>query len=69
MAVHIPVDELPARVAELGRSDRVLCVCQAGGRSKVAAEFLASIGGKEIHDVAGGMSAWVGPRVTGGKAQ
>lgn len=69
MAVHIPVDELPARVAELGRSDRVLCVCQAGGRSKVAAEFLASIGGKEIYDVAGGMSAWVGPRVTGGKAQ
>lgn len=69
MAVHLPVDELPARYAELGRVDRIICVCQAGGRSAAAAEFLASVGGKEICDVIGGMSAWSGPRVTGGAAQ
>jgi rhodanese-related sulfurtransferase/peroxiredoxin len=69
MAVHLPVDELPARYAELGRTDRIICVCQAGGRSAAAAEFLASVGGKEVCDVIGGMSAWSGPRVTGGAAQ
>lgn len=66
MAAHIPVDELPQRATELGQTDKVLCICQAGGRSQAAAEFLVSIGGHEIYNVMGGMSAWGGPRVTGG---
>jgi rhodanese-related sulfurtransferase/peroxiredoxin len=66
MAVHIPVDELPQRSSELGQTNKVLCVCQAGGRSQAAAEFLVSIGGHDIFNVMGGMSAWGGPRVTGG---
>ncbi len=65
-AVHIPVDELPQRYAELGQTDHILCVCQAGGRSAAAAEFLVSIGGTEIANVEGGMSGWTGNRVTGG---
>ena len=65
-AVHIPVDELPQRYAELGQTDHILCVCQAGGRSGAAAEFLVSIGGTEIANVEGGMSGWTGSRVTGG---
>lgn len=69
MAVHIPVDELPQRYGELGQTDKLLFVCQAGGRSTAAAEFLASIGGTDIYNVVGGMSAWSGPRVTGGAAQ
>jgi len=66
MAVHIPVDELPQRSSELGQTNKVLCICQAGGRSQAAAEFLVSIGGHDILNVMGGMSAWSGPRVTGG---
>ena len=66
MAVHIPVDELPQRATELGQTNNILCVCQAGGRSQAAAEFLVSIGGHDIFNVMGGMSAWSGPRVTGG---
>ncbi len=69
MAVHIPVDELPQRYTELGQIEKLLFVCQAGGRSTAAAEFLASIGGTDIYNVVGGMSAWSGPRVTGGDAQ
>lgn len=68
-AVHIPVDELPQRYAELGQTDNIICVCQAGGRSAAASEFLVSIGGSGIHNVLGGMSSWSGPRVTGGVAQ
>jgi rhodanese-related sulfurtransferase len=66
MAVHIPVDELPQRVAELGQTHNILCICQAGGRSQAAAEFLVSVGGQNIFNVMGGMSAWSGPRITGG---
>ena len=68
-AVHIPIDELPHRYRELKQTHRIICVCQAGGRSAAAAEFLTSIGGTEIFNVEGGMSAWSGRRVTGGKLQ
>jgi len=68
-AVHIPIDELPHRHTELKQTKRIICVCQAGGRSAAAAEFLTSIGGREIYNVQGGMSAWSGERVTGGQLQ
>ena len=68
-AVHIPIDELPTRYKELKQTRRIICVCQAGGRSEAAAEFLTSIGGTEIFNVNGGMSAWSGERVTGGQLQ
>jgi rhodanese-related sulfurtransferase/peroxiredoxin len=62
-ARHIPVDEIPHRYHELGQTTRLLFVCQGGGRSAQAAEFLTSIGGSEIYNVLGGMSAWEGERV------
>jgi rhodanese-related sulfurtransferase len=68
-AIHIPIDELPHRYRELEQTSRIICVCQAGGRSAAAAEFLTSIGGTEIFNVEGGMSAWAGKHVTGGKSQ
>jgi rhodanese-related sulfurtransferase/peroxiredoxin len=66
-AVHIPIDELPHRYRELEQTTRIICVCQAGGRSEAAAEFLTSVGCSEIFNVKGGMSAWGGERVTGGQ--
>lgn len=62
-AVHIPIDELPHRHRELGQGDRVIFVCQGGDRSAAAAEFMTSIGGSDIYNVVGGMSAWAGRRV------
>ncbi len=61
-ASHIPIDELPHRHRDLGQSDRLIFVCQGGDRSAAAAEFMTSIGGKDIHNVVGGMSAWTGRR-------
>ena len=69
IAVHIPIDELPHRYREVDQTTRILCICQAGGRSAAAAEFLTSIGCSEIYDVEGGMSAWTGEHVTGGQPQ
>jgi rhodanese-related sulfurtransferase len=62
-ARHIPVDELPHRHAELGQDSRLLFICAAGARSAAAAEFMASIGGTDLYNVAVGMSGWTGPRV------
>ena len=68
-SVHIPVDEIPHRYQELGQTTRLIFMCQAGGRAAAAAEFITSIGGSQIYVSEGGMTAWSGPRVTGGEAQ
>ncbi|HND32076.1 MAG TPA: rhodanese-like domain-containing protein, partial [Myxococcota bacterium] len=62
---HIPVDELPHRYAELGQTTHIIFVCQGGGRSAAAAEFMTSIGASHIYNVAGGMSQWEGPKQSG----
>jgi rhodanese-related sulfurtransferase/peroxiredoxin len=64
-ARHIPVDELPHRYAELGQTTHLIFVCQGGGRSAAAAEFMTSIGATKVYNVAGGMSQWSGPRESG----
>lgn len=61
-AVLLPVDELPHRYQELGQTTHLIFICQSGGRSAQAAEFIASIGGSEIYNVSSGMSGWTGER-------
>lgn len=68
LAKHLPVDELPHRYQELNQTTHIIFVCQAGGRSQAAAEFMTSIGGAEIYSVINGMAEWKGDRVVGGKA-
>jgi rhodanese-related sulfurtransferase/peroxiredoxin len=67
-SLHLPLDELNQRHAELGDLERLIFICQAGGRAYNAAEFVTSIGGLDISVVEGGMSGWNGPRMTGGKS-
>ena len=62
-AIHIPVDEITHRYHELGQTDHLIFVCQAGGRSAAAGEFMTSIGSREIYSVIGGMSSWEGDRL------
>jgi rhodanese-related sulfurtransferase len=65
LARLIPVDELPHRYGELGQTTHVIFVCQGGGRSASAAEFLTSIGATHVYNVLGGMSEWSGEKVSG----
>lgn len=60
-AILIPLGELHARVAELGKyKDKTLFViCKGGARSMKAAEFLVTQGFKPTN-VAGGTMAWIG---------
>ena len=52
MARHIPVDELPHRHAELGQGSHLVFICHSGGHSAAAGEFMTSIGGTHIYNVA-----------------
>jgi len=57
-AINVPLDELDARIAEVGgEGDEVVVICEVGGRSATAAKRLAAKGLKPI-DVPGGTAAW-----------
>ena len=66
-ALSIPLGVLPARSHELPRNEPLYLICQAGGRSRQAAEFLDGQG-FHVTDVLGGTHAWTAsgnPVVTG----
>lgn len=63
-ARHIPLGELPERTGELDSSKQYYVVCQAGGRSTKAVEYLESNGFHSVN-VDGGMSSWRGVTVYG----
>lgn len=56
---HIPMGEVPARIAEIDTDATLFVVCHAGGRSLRVAQYLARNGYEPIN-VAGGMLAWDG---------
>lgn len=57
-AVLIPLPDLPDRLDELPAGEPILVICQAGGRSQRACEFLAE-GGRSVANVTGGTGAWI----------
>lgn len=62
----IPLNDLPRRVSEVDPGREIVVHCKMGGRSQKAAEFLAQNGFKNVHNVAGGITAWsekVDPKV------
>ena len=57
-AVNIPVQELAARLAEVGVKDRPIVVyCRSGHRSSNATDMLRGAGFTQVHDL-GAMSRW-----------
>ncbi len=56
-ARHIPMGEVPARLAEIDPGAKLFVVCQLGGRSMRVAKYLARNGYAPIN-VNGGMQAW-----------
>lgn len=56
-AVHIPLDQLPARTGEIPADRRVVAVCRSGARSGRATRFLQRAG-LDVVNLAGGMQAW-----------
>jgi rhodanese-related sulfurtransferase len=56
--VVIPMNEIPARLAELDPSRPVACLCHHGTRSQRVASFLSQRGFAQVANVAGGIDAW-----------
>lgn len=56
-AVHIPLGELQARVAEVPKDAPVYVVCRSGGRSANAAAWLNHVG-RDAINIGGGMQSW-----------
>jgi rhodanese-related sulfurtransferase len=56
--VHIPMNEIPSRLAELDATQPVVCICHHGMRSAQVVAFLERQGFDAAYNLAGGIDAW-----------
>lgn len=63
--VAIPMNEVPARLAELDAGTPVACLCHHGARSLRVAQFLAQNGFENVTNITGGIDAWSAERDAG----
>ena len=57
-ATHIPMNDIPARIAELDREAEWVVVCHHGMRSAQVAMYLARLGFARVSNLTGGIDAW-----------
>jgi hydroxyacylglutathione hydrolase len=55
---HIPLAELPGRLAEVPADRPVVVYCAGGTRSSIAASLLRRAGHRDVSDLIGGEAAW-----------
>lgn len=57
--VLIPLDSLATRLDELPRDKTIIVHCRSGGRSRAAVEILQEAGFNDVHNLEGGIIAWI----------
>jgi rhodanese-related sulfurtransferase len=57
-SIHMPMNTVPARVAELDPNTPMVVICHHGGRSLQVARFLAQRGFASVYNLAGGVHMW-----------
>lgn len=57
-AVHVPLEQLPAKAPELDRERPIVFQCRSGSRSALATELFRQAG-FDAYNLAGGLKAWV----------
>ena len=60
--VHIPMNDVPARLAELDSSQPLAVLCHRGARSQCVAQFLEQNGFTNVINIAGGIALWTEER-------
>lgn len=55
---HIPMNDTPARLAELNVDSPIACLCHHGARSQRVAQFLLQNEFTNVINIAGGIAAW-----------
>ena len=56
--LHIPMNEIPAKLGELDKDSEIVVMCRSGGRSMQVAQFLARNGFQSVANLTGGILAW-----------
>jgi rhodanese-related sulfurtransferase len=56
--VHIPMMQIPQRLAEIDAEQPVVCICHHGARSAQVVAFLLHQGFDDVYNLAGGVDAW-----------
>jgi rhodanese-related sulfurtransferase len=56
--VHVPMNQIPARLTEFSPQAETIVMCHAGARSMRVAHFLASQGFTNVYNLSGGIAAW-----------
>ncbi|WP_394790279.1 rhodanese-like domain-containing protein [Rhodoferax sp.] len=56
--VTLPMNDIPARLAELDPHSPIACLCHHGARSQRVALFLLQNGFDNVVNIAGGIDAW-----------
>ena len=57
-AHHLPMMEVPARMAEVPMDTEVVVVCRSGGRSGQVVSYLMGHGWDNVRNLDGGMQSW-----------
>jgi len=57
-AVHIPMNQVPARLEEIPADRDVYVYCKVGGRSARVVDYLRRHGRERSVNVSGGIDAW-----------
>lgn len=56
--LHVPMGQVPQRLAELDPAQPILCICHHGMRSAQVVAFLERAGFVSVYNLAGGIDAW-----------
>jgi rhodanese-related sulfurtransferase len=57
-AHHVPMMEVPVRMAEVPTDTEVVVVCRSGGRSGQVVSYLMGNGWDNVRNLDGGMQSW-----------
>jgi rhodanese-related sulfurtransferase len=57
-AIHIPMNDIPARLSELDRDAQWVVVCHHGMRSAQVAIYLTRMGFAHVANLRGGIEEW-----------
>jgi adenylyltransferase/sulfurtransferase len=58
VAQHIPMQQIPQRIAELPKEREIVMICRSGARSASAQQFLLRAGFTKVRNLVGGMQRW-----------
>lgn len=57
-SLHIPMNDIPSRLAELAPEREMVVICHHGIRSRMVGDYLERQGFAEIVNLRGGIDAW-----------